>query len=116
MLLRVCPSRVNLDPFASQSKPFVPPQQQQPRPMMAGGNPMAFGQPQPHQASMGYNAPQQQYQQRGSMTGGYPSAAGMGQANYNISQLMNPVALNSNAPANQGSKSINIDPFAGIGR
>lgn len=77
---------------------------------------MAFGQPQ--QPSMGFNAPpqQQQYQQRGSMTGGYPAATGMGQANYNISQLMNPVALNTNAPAHQGSKSINIDPFAGIGR
>lgn len=81
---------------------------------------MVFGQQQ--QVSMGvptgYNAPQQYQQQatRASMTDGHPATNGMGQANYNISQLMNPVALNSNAPANQAAKSINIDPFAGLGR
>lgn len=52
---------------------------------------------------------------RSSLTGGYPAPAGMGQANFNISQLMNPVAL-SGAPATGQPKSINIDPFAGMSR
>lgn len=83
---------------------------------MSGGSgyPMGYGQPQG--GSMGGYAPQPQQQQRASMTGGYAAPNGTGQANFNISQLMNPVALNSNIPNNQAAKSINIDPFAGLSR
>ncbi|GMF27332.1 unnamed protein product [Phytophthora fragariaefolia] len=76
---------------------------------------MAMGAP---SGGMPIQQQQQQQQQgiRGSFTGHQPGApGGMGNVNYNISQLMNPVSLQTGQQSQQG-KSINIDAFASLSR
>ncbi|KAG7393595.1 hypothetical protein PHYPSEUDO_007432 [Phytophthora pseudosyringae] len=114
---------INLDPFASHNSASY--QQQQPARHMAMGNMgqgTGFQQPIgiPLVVPMGGMAMQQpQHYQgvRGSFTGQQQPIAtgGMGNVNYNISQLMNPANLQT-GQQNQQGKSINIDPFASIGR
>ncbi|KAF1784086.1 hypothetical protein GQ600_22434 [Phytophthora cactorum] len=100
-------SSINLDPLATQNaSSYQQPHQQAIRQMPMG--------------NMGYQHQQQQQHprvMRGSFTGQQQPVApgGMGNVNYNISQLMNPANLQT-GQQNQKSKSINIDPFASLGR
>jgi len=118
---------INLDPFAahSASNSYTQQQQQPNRQMPVGNMNQGTGYQQP---SMGMTAmgapmggmamqlPQQQQGMRGSFTGQQAVApGGAGNGNYNISQLMNPASLQT-GQQNLQSKSINIDPFASLGR
>ncbi|RLN95622.1 hypothetical protein BBJ28_00006846 [Nothophytophthora sp. Chile5] len=114
---------ITLDPFAphnvgnSMQRPYVQP----PAANMNAGAARAGNYQQQQAMGMrmhGMGAPVQQQTARGSFVGQQQPAVagGMGHVNYNISQLMNPVDVNSDGQRNQPAKSINIDAFASMGR
>ncbi|KAG2763256.1 hypothetical protein JG687_00000120 [Phytophthora cactorum] len=116
-------SSINLDPLATQNaSSYQQPHQQAIRQMPMGNMGYQHQQQQQHPMGMPMGAPMggmamQQQVMRGSFTGQQQPVApgGMGNVNYNISQLMNPANLQT-GQQNQKSKSINIDPFASLGR
>ncbi|DBA01291.1 TPA: hypothetical protein N0F65_001796 [Lagenidium giganteum] len=126
---------INLDPLASQNSSYLQanrpaPQQQQQQAMFAAPNGQyaqgagAFASPpRGYQNDPMPTAPmsnvslggmQMSMQQQQAPTGGTPPTKTGTNVNYNISHFMSPVEVN-NVRSPQDTKTINIDPFAGMG-